>query len=88
MWGLLTVDTYRDGTVRVLPTLKIERVTGGYEVTLQDHASHQQVSVQIACLGDVGGALEAVLRKGGDAFREYKSFKVKDPTKRVKRKNG
>lgn len=88
LWGLLTQDTYRDSTVRVLPSIKIERVVGGYEATLQDHASHQQITVALLTLDDLAKALERALGKGGDQFREYRSFKVKDPLKRTKRKNG
>lgn len=87
LWGLLTQDFYRDGTIRVLPTLKVERTVGAYLVILQDHASHQQVSCEVTQLADLAKALEAVLRQGGDAFRPYKSQKVKDISKRVKPKN-
>jgi len=87
LWSLLTQDLYRDGTIRVLPTIKIERVPGGYLIGLQDHASHQQCSVEVECLHDLTKALEKVLGNGGDAFRPYKSQKVRDPFKRAKPKN-
>jgi hypothetical protein len=87
LWELLTLDTYRDGTQRVLPTLKIERTGGGYVVSLQDHASRSQVTVTCETLAEVPRALERVLGSGKDVWREYDSLKVKDPSKRAKRKS-
>lgn len=86
LWGLLTQDRYRDGTVRVLPTIRIERVHGGYLVTLQDHASNQQVSCEVTKLWELHFALEQILASGENVFRPYSSMRVKDPTKRAKGK--
>jgi hypothetical protein len=84
LWSMLTQDTYRDGTIRVLPTIKIDRIPGAYLVTLQDHASHQQISVEVEALEGVAKALERAMAAGGDAFRPYRSQKVRDPFKRAK----
>ena len=85
LWSLLTQDTYKDSTVRVLPTLVINRVSGGYTVTLQDHASCQQCVAEANELSACFQQLERVLAGGGECFRPYKSFRVKDPMKRKKR---
>jgi hypothetical protein len=75
---------YKDSTLRVLPSLRIERISGGYQVTLQDHASHQQCSVNVVTLKEIPKALESLLGAGGEAFRPFESQKVKDVTKRKK----
>jgi hypothetical protein len=80
-------DTYRDGTIRVLPTLKIDRISGGYRITLQDHASHQQVQAWSATWTGLPAALEAAMRHPNCEWRPYVSHLVKDPGKRTKRRN-
>lgn len=86
LWGLLTLDTYRDGTVRVLPSIRVERISGGYRVTLQDHASHQQIAATSITLGGLGKALESAMRHPNAEWRPYASQVVKDPGKRMKRR--
>jgi hypothetical protein len=83
---MLTQDTYRDGTIRVLPTIKVERTAGAYLIVLQDHASNQQVQVEVETLDALAKGLEAALQNGGEAFRPYKSLKVRNPFKRAPRK--
>ena len=36
LWEMLTMDRWSDGRRRVLPRILIDRVSGGYLVTLQD----------------------------------------------------
>lgn len=81
LWQMLTVEVLRDKTLRVLPSLLIERARGGYRVTLQDHASRQQASAEAEDLGALWQALEAVLR-GPKPFRPYKSKRVQDVERR------
>lgn len=78
LWELLTLDRYSDGSERVMPTLKIERVAGGYLAILQEHASRQQVQVKALKLGDVPRALESLLASDLDAWKPYDSPKVKE----------
>jgi hypothetical protein len=85
LWELLTLDSYSDGTNRVLADLRIERMSGGYVVTVLDHASNQQASAYAATLSTAARALELQIGSGEDCWRPYKSFKVKDPLKRSKR---
>ena len=87
LWSLLAQHTYRDGTIRVLPTLRVERISGAYRVTLQDHASHQQIAATSETLGGLAAALERAMTRPEPDWRPYKSPMVKDPAKRVKRRN-
>lgn len=84
LWGLITQDSYRDGTVRVLPTIKVERIPGGYRVTLQDHASHLQIAAMSCTLDGIARALESAMRQPEPEWRLYKSKVVQNPTKRKK----
>jgi hypothetical protein len=83
LWELLVLDRYADGTVRVLPSVRIERVHGGYEVTLQDHASNLQCSVYVSRLKDWPTIMEARMVSSAGAWRPFTSFKVRDPLKRA-----
>lgn len=87
LWQMLTVEVLADKTLRVLPSLLIERARGGYRVTLQDHASRQQSSAEAEDLGSLWQALEAVLR-GPKPFRAYKSKRVTDVDRRKQLKKG
>jgi hypothetical protein len=87
LWGLLTQDTYRDGTIRHLPSIRVERVSGAYRVILQDHASHQQIEAMATTLAGIGAALERAMRAPDPQWRSYRSPIVKDPGKRAKRRN-
>lgn len=78
LWNLLTQDRYADGTTRPLPTIKIDRVSGGYLVALQDHATRSAVGVTIRQLGDLERALERCLADPDTAWRDFDSFKVKE----------
>lgn len=85
LWGLLTQDTFSDGTVRALPTLMIDVVSGGYEVSIRDHASRQQAVLRIGTLGGLAVGLEAGLADPATLWRPFKSFRVRDPNKRARR---
>lgn len=84
LWELLTLTSYADGTTRALPSIKIERVSGGYSVSLQDHASHQQCKVHVQRLQDLAKTLEAAFAEGRAEWTEYRSYVVRDPRKRAK----
>lgn len=83
LWEMLTLEVLSDQTIRVLPTLLIERVRGGFRVTLQDHASRQAASAEADGLGDLWEALEAAL-VSPKGFRSFKSRKVTNVDKRDK----
>lgn len=80
----MTQDAFADGTVRVLPSLLIERTSGGYTVILRDHATRQQIACEVLALTDVADELERVMRRAERPWTPFNSFKVKDPTKRRK----
>ncbi len=73
--------------MRILPSVRVERISGGYRVTLQDHASHQQISTVSLTLGGLAKALEKAMVAEDPEWRSYASQIVKDPGKRLKRKN-
>lgn len=87
LWEMLTVEVLADKTLRVLPSLLVERARAGYRVTLQDHASRQQASAEAEDLGSLWEALEASLR-GPKPFRPYKSKRVQDVDRRKALKEG
>lgn len=87
LWELLTLEVYRDRTIRVLPTLTIDRAEGGYRVTLQDHASNRQCSAEADGLGELWEALErAILSPKG--WRPFRSRRVQKPERRKKADGG
>jgi hypothetical protein len=84
LWELLTLTTYKDGTARAMPSIKIERTGGGYIATFQDHASNKQLRVPLQKLQDLARTLEAAMAEGRAEWTEYRSYVVKDPRKRPK----
>lgn len=88
LWELLTQDRYRNGEVRVLPTIRIERISGGYEVVLQEHSVRKQVRTIVLRLGEVAEALERCLTADLDAWRPYDSPKVRERDLMPKEKKG
>lgn len=84
LWSVLTQTRYRDGTIRVPATLKVEASDGWWLVTLQDHASNQQCTCYAETLADVPYALERLISGSDDAWRPFKSMKVRNPFKRQK----
>jgi hypothetical protein len=63
----------------------VNRVSGGYQVTIQDHASCQQATAESNTLDECWRELERTIAAGGEVFRNYKSYRVRDPLKRKKR---
>ena len=84
LWQMLTLSLYADRTERVLPTITINRIDGGYKVVLQDHASRKQLVVKVLSLGLLAASLEQAMRRGYGAWEEYKSKKVTNTHKRKK----
>lgn len=73
LWELLTKDAYTDGTLRILPEIKIIRAPGGYQAQLNDHETCKQWAVAFLTLGEVFEALETRLCSGGPP-RDFKSM--------------
>lgn len=61
LWELLTQDRWGDGSERVLPTLTISRVPGGYRVVYTDDSLWIKKSVVISRLNELVSVLEASL---------------------------
>jgi len=74
LWEMLTLDRYKDRADRVLPEVKIRRISGGYEATLQDHETCQQISAVALTWEAIPAALEATLASGSVPWRPFKSY--------------
>lgn len=81
LWEMLTADKWGDGSERMLPVLKIERVSGGYKATLQDDALCIKKSAHALTLGDVPKALEKALLDQETPWESFKSYKNKQGPK-------
>jgi hypothetical protein len=89
LWEMLVVDRWGDGTERVLPRIIVDRVAGGFMVTLQDDSLFIKKSVFCAKLAGMGQALETALRdperpwlRIEKSFRNRHGPKVQDGTKK------
>jgi hypothetical protein len=75
LWELLTLDQYKDKTKRMLPELTVNRVPGGYEVTLKDHEMCLQVTTFSPILSAIGQALEAALHDPTRPWKPFQSYR-------------
>jgi len=81
LWQMLTLDKWADGSDRMLPVIKIERVSGGYRATLQDDALCIKKSCMVAVLADVPKALEKAIVDPELPWENFKSYKNKQGPK-------
>jgi hypothetical protein len=94
LWTLLTQDTWKDGSKRELSTVVIDRVPGGYRVTLQDHALWVQKRALALTWAEIPNAIEKALCDTNVPWEPYRSFrtkagpKVSDGKKGGRRKKG
>jgi hypothetical protein len=58
LWQYLSMAEYSDGTPRLLPTVTLNRVPGGYVVSLQDHEMMRQCRCEASTLSSVWEVLE------------------------------
>jgi hypothetical protein len=84
LWELLTRDVLTDRTVRVLPTIEIERIPGGYRIVLKDHASLHKILAEALTLDGLWLALESTIRAPDALWVEFTSYRVKEVAKRKK----
>lgn len=75
LWELITLDQYRDKSKRMLPEISINRVPGGYEVTLKDHEMCLQVTTFSAKLSGIAEALEAALHDPTRPWKPFQSYR-------------
>lgn len=81
LYELLTLDQYKDKTKRLLPTITVERVSGGYKALLHDHASSQYLVVEFDTLAGLAEALESSLANDLEGWRSFKPWKGRQPPK-------
>lgn len=77
LWEMLTTDKWGDATDRILPEMVIERVPGGYKVTLRDHALCIRKSALCLTLGDAWDALERALTDSTTPWEAFASYRNK-----------
>lgn len=77
LWTLITEDQWGDGTERQLSTIQVDRVAGGFRVTLQDHALYKKKSAVALRWQDIPAALEAALDDSNVPWEYYKSYRNK-----------
>lgn len=87
LWELLTLDRYKDGSKRMLPELTVNRVPGGYEVSLRDHEMCCQVTTFSRQLHLIGPALETALHDPTRPWKPFQSYRNKKGPK-VPESNG
>jgi len=84
---MLTMDRYRDGKERIPSDLKLERCSGGYMLTIQDHDTGLQKSFPLQRLSDLVVTAEAALLNPDVPWRAFKSYKNKAGLKKFDKKN-
>lgn len=88
LWEMLTVDRWGDDSERVLPRIMVDRVAGGYLVTIQDDSLLLKKTCFAARWEDIPKALEtALLNPEAPWQRMDKSYRNKLGAK-VAEKNG
>jgi len=81
LWEMLTQDKWADGSDRILPVLQIERVSGGYKASLQDHALLIKKTAMVGTLAEVPAALERALIDQDVPWETFKSYRNKQGPK-------
>ncbi len=74
LFELLVVDRYADGSKRFLPSISIDRESGGYVVTIKDHATRRQKSVAAPTWSSIPIRLQEALLDETVPWKEFKSF--------------
>lgn len=77
LWEMLTMEKWGDGSERILPTIKIERVPGAYRVSLVDDSLCIRKAVIVPCLSVAFEALERVLIDPETPWETFKSYRNK-----------
>jgi hypothetical protein len=77
LWEMLTSDRWGDNSERVLPTITISRVPGGYRAVLTDDSLWIRKGVVCGTLEEVPRALERALNDSAPWERMERSFRNK-----------
>jgi len=75
LWEMITTDRWGDDSERMLPEIAIERVPGGYKVTLKDHALCIRKSALCLALDECWGALERALTDSSTPWESFTSYR-------------
>ncbi len=75
VWEMLTIDTWGDGSERIMPQLVIERVPGGYKIVLKDDSLCIRKSALATHWCDLLTALEAALVDDELPWETFKSYR-------------
>ena len=81
LWVFLTQHQWGDGTVRMLPQIVIERIGGGYRVTLRDDSLCVRKGATCVTLSEAFTALEKALVDGSVPWEDFKSYRNKQGPK-------
>lgn len=86
LWTVLTEGRVDGGKEIVPAEIKIERVSGGYRVTIQVHACWLLKRFLIQTLGELETAAEIALNSSDVPWERFKSYRQKiDPYKAEKK---
>jgi hypothetical protein len=77
LWEILTNDRWGDGKERMLPTIRVERCSGGYKITLQDDSLCQQKRTFAPKWSEIPSAIERALLDPEKPWEPYRSYRNK-----------
>ncbi len=77
LWEMLTSDKWGDGSERILPTIRIERVPGAYRVSLVDDSLCIRKTVLVSQLDGFWKHLDRCLNDDEVPWEGFKSYKNK-----------
>lgn len=75
LWEMLTSARYSDGRERILPTIRIERISGGYRAVLADDSLWVRKSAVALTWAEIPAALEKALADASVPWEHFKSYK-------------
>ena len=75
LWEMLTIDAWGDGSERIMPQIVVERVPGGYKVTLKDDSLCIRKSALVLHWADLVAGLEAALVDDALPWETFKSYR-------------
>jgi hypothetical protein len=87
-WQWATQDRYEDGSDRLLPEIKWTRVSGGWQITLQDVETAQQTHFTTETAREWVLAAERHLTSGECCWMPYKCYRNPKGLGRHDKKNG
>lgn len=77
LWEMMTTDKWGDDTDRILPQLVIDRIGGGYRITLKDDALCVMKRATSVSLQGLFKALEEALLSPDVPWESFRSYRNK-----------